>query len=172
MAPLLEVSRRLNGITNPLPAQLELKSLLARHPGLSAALFDRGAAVTRWSIPERSRWPFNPDEFDICGIAQTEVGVRSILTCITAAARDLAHLPARLARDCCLHANLRSKAGPIGDTPGALDDQPIIAVSVVAVEKIILIIQIRHEQIEESIVVVVSRRSYHQWRHRSPGCPW
>src|SRR4030095_13718530 len=103
-----------------------------------------------------ARWPFNPDEFDICGIAQTEVGVRSILTRITAAAGDLAHLPALQARDCRLHANLRSEAGPIGNATGTLDDQPIIAVSVVAVEKIILIIQIRHEQIEESIVVVVS----------------
>jgi hypothetical protein len=55
-----------------------------------------------------------------------------------------------------LNSHLGSNASPIRTAPGTLDDQPVIAVAVVAVEKIVLVIQIRDQQVEKSIVVVIS----------------
>ena len=55
-----------------------------------------------------------------------------------------------------MHANLGSDRGAIGNAPGALNHQPVVAVSIVAVEQIVLPVQIGDEQIEETIVVIVS----------------
>src|SRR5437868_3889337 len=84
------------------------------------------------------------------------MSVESILARIAAASGNFAHLPPDLAGPNCFHANFCSDSRAIGNATDALNDQPVVLVSVISIEKVVLIVQVRNEQIEKAIIVVIS----------------
>src|SRR5437588_680635 len=84
------------------------------------------------------------------------MSVESILARIAAASGNFAHLPPDLAGPNCFHANFCSDSRAIGNATDALNDQPVVLVSVISIEKVVLIVQVRNEQVEIAVVIIVT----------------
>src|SRR5438105_4090129 len=72
---------------------------------------------------------------------------------------DFAQLPNRLSTNGGLRAHLRADGGAIGYRADALDLEPIVTVAVVVIEAIVFRAEqaaLRHEQVQETVVVVVA----------------
>src|SRR4029453_10035540 len=80
---------------------------------------------------------------------------QAVLTAVTAAAGDLANLANRDAID--FRDQFQSGADGRGiRTPAsALNHEPSIRISSVAIEEVILVVEIRDEEIEETVLIVV-----------------
>ena len=101
-------------------------------------------------------WPFHTDRLDPNRVSHAELRHQAVTIIFAIPAGDLAHLPAPRSGNGCLDPDLRPDGGAIGNGAHAFDPNPMVAVTVIMVEKIVLPGTFRHKQIEEAVIVVIA----------------
>src|SRR6266487_4875491 len=110
-----------------------------------------------------SRWPFDPDDINICCVTQAEMSFQWIRI-ERGAGVHFAQLPHGLSTNGCLHSDFGPNGRAVGNGAHQFEFEPTITVAVVAIEAIgyrAAFPASGYDQVQETVVVVVAPGATH-----------